>query len=365
MRRVGILTGGGDCPGLNAVLRAVGKTLLRQGVELIGFEDGFLGVLEKRWRPLGNAELSGIVHLGGTILGTSNRDNPFHWQPAGAPAGSEFQDRRNDVADIARELGLEALIVIGGDGSLSIAERLHREGVIPTVGIPKTIDNDLNATDVTFGFDTAVAVATDAVDRLHSTAMSHHRAMVLEVMGRYAGWIALYAGVAGGGDIILIPEIPYNMDAVNETILRRSKLGKRFSIVVVAEGAKNAEGKLVVERMVEGSHDPIRLGGIASRLARDIETATGVESRATILGHLQRGGSPTNRDRLLATQFGHLAARLVLDREWGKMAAIQGGRFVGASLAEAVGELKLVTPDNPLVAAARAIGTVFGDEQGS
>lgn len=362
MKRIGILTGGGDCPGLNAVLRAVGKTLLRHNIELIGFEDGFLGVLERRYRVLGQAELSGIIHLGGTILGTSNRDNPFRWKPMNAPLEAEFQDRSAEVSELARELGLEGLIVVGGDGSLSIAERLHREGVIPTVGVPKTIDNDLSATDVTFGFDTACTVATEAVDRLHSTAMSHHRVMVVEVMGRYAGWIALYAGVAGGGDVILIPEIPYNMDIVNETVLRRSRLGKRFSIVVVAEGAKTAEGELVVDRVVEGSHDPIRLGGIGARLARDIEAATGVESRATILGHLQRGGSPTNRDRLLATQFGYLAAELVLANEWGRMAAVQGGRFVGVPLAEAVGELKLVKPDDTLVAAARAIGTVFGDE---
>ena len=361
MKRVGILTGGGDCPGLNAVLRACGKTLINRGWEVVGFEDGFLGVLERRHRPLDTAALSGILSLGGTILGTSNRDNPFKWYPAGTTTGIEPRDRSGEVRQLCADLGLAGLVVIGGDGTLSIARRLTEEAGVPCVGVPKTIDNDLSATDVTFGFDTALQVATEAIDRLHSTAMSHHRAMVVELMGRYAGWLGLFAGVAGGADVVLIPEIPYSEAAVEETIRRRSRHGSRFSIVVASEGAKTLDGEMVVDRMVEGSHDPIRLGGIGARLAKRIETATGVEARATVLGHLQRGGSPTNRDRLLATQFGHVAAELVDGAQWGLMAAVQGGAFRGVPLAEAVGTLKLVRPDDPLVKAAREIGVSFGD----
>lgn len=362
MAKYGILTAGGDCPGLNAVLRAAGKTLLAKGHELIGFEDGFLGIMERRCRPLGQHDLSGILTLGGTILGSSNRDNPFKWCSMEAlTKGEEQVDCSDRAAEYLRELGVAGLIVIGGDGSLSIAHRFNTEKGIPCVGVPKTIDNDLQATDVTFGFDTAVQIATECIDRLHSTAMSHHRAMVVEVMGRYAGWLTLHAGVAGGADVILLPEIPYNVETVCRVIGERSQVGKRFSILAVSEGARPAGGDLTVARRVKGSHDPIRLGGIAQRLASEIEDLAGVETRATVLGHIQRGGSPSSLDRLLATGFGHLAAELVLENAWGQMAAYVCGNFVPVAIENAVSRLKLVPPDNPYIAAARAVGVSFGD----
>jgi ATP-dependent phosphofructokinase / diphosphate-dependent phosphofructokinase len=361
-KRIGILTGGGDCPGLNAVLRAAGKTLLGRGLEVVGFEDGFLGVMEKRFRVLRNSDLSGILSTGGTILGTSNRDNPFAWKPR----TPEFKDAANtdcsdQVVALARELQLEGLIVIGGDGSLSIADRLVREKNIRCIGVPKTIDNDLSATDVTFGFDTAVAIATICIDRLHSTAMSHHRVMVVEVMGRYAGWIALFAGVAGGGDVILLPELPYRMEVVNQTLLERSTTGKRFSLVVVAEGAKAADGDLVVNKVVKDSPDPLRLGGIGQMLVNQIEDATGLEARVSVLGHLQRGGSPTAHDRLLATEFGARAARLAMEGGWDQMVAFRGGQYASVPLSDAVRQLKRVPLDHSLITAARSVGTSFGD----
>lgn len=344
------------------MLRAAGKTLLAQGHELIGFEDGFFGVMMNRTRNLTHQELSGILTVGGTILGTSNRDNPFKWaSPEEFAAGVPQSDRSDRLVEVFHDHRLDGLIIIGGDGSLSIANRLVTEKNIPCIGVPKTIDNDLQATDVTFGFDTAVQIATDSVDRLHSTAMSHHRAMVVEIMGRYAGWLTLYAGVAGGADIILIPEIPYETEHVMRAIERRSKFGKRFSIVAVSEGAKPKGGELTVNKLVAGSHDPIRLGGIAQRLADQIETETGVESRATVLGHVQRGGSPTSMDRLLATGFGHLAAKLALDGAWGMMASYQCGNFVPVPIRDAVSQLKLVPHDSPMIHAARDIGVSFGD----
>lgn len=363
LKRIGVMTGGGDCPGLNAVLRAVGKTLIPAGYEIIGFEDGFLGVLTGRYRVLASQDLSGILTLGGTIIGTSNRDNPFAWIPPEADAhATPRKDYSQRVAAIREELDLEGLVCIGGEGTLGIAERLNRETGVPCVGVPKTIDNDLAATDFTFGFDTAVQVATEAIDRLHSTAMSHHRAMVVELMGRNVGWLTLYAGVAGGGDVILIPEIPYRLDCVYDQIRRRNRTGKRFSLIIVSEGARDALGDQVIDAPAEGRRDVVRLGGIGKYLAGEIEKATGVESRVTVLGHLQRGGSPTAFDRLLATQFGHLAAQLVLSSQWGQMAAYQWRRFVPVSLAAATGELKFVPSDDPVIAAGRAVGTSFGDE---
>jgi ATP-dependent phosphofructokinase / diphosphate-dependent phosphofructokinase len=362
-RRVGVLTGGGDCPGLNAVLRAVGKTLIGQGYEIVGFEDGFFGVLTGRYRILTNRDLSGILTLGGTIIGTSNRDNPFAWIPPDVdPFTTPRKDYSHKVAEIRDELKLECLVCIGGEGTLGIAERLTRETGVPCIGIPKTIDNDLDATDFTFGFDSAVQIATEAIDRLHTTAMSHHRAMVVELMGRNVGWLTLFAGVAGGGDIILIPEIPYELDHVYEQIARRNSVGKRFSLVIVSEGAKDAAGSQIIEKAAEGRRDVVRLGGIGKYVADSIEASTGTESRVTVLGHLQRGGSPTAFDRLLATQFGHLAAHLVLERKWGQMTAYQGGKFVPVSLAEATADLKYVPRDHLLIAAGRAVGTSFGDE---
>lgn len=362
-RRFGILTAGGDCPGLNAVLRAVGKTLIGHGHVLIGFEDGFLGILERRWRRLTNCDLSGVLTMGGTMLGSSNRDNPFMWSPtAHQPGGEPPSDYSDRVVEVMAELKLEGLIVIGGDGSMSMATRLMDEKGLKCIGVPKTIDNDLGATDVTFGFDTAVQIATECIDRLHSTAMSHHRAMVVEVMGRYAGWLTLYSGVASGSDVILIPEIPYTMESILRVIQDRSQVGKRFSIIAVAEGAKPLGGELTVSKMIASSPDPIRLGGIAQRLADEIEAATGLEARATVLGHIQRGGTPSAQDRLLSTGFGHTAANLALDGQWGQMASYRCGNFVSVPLKDSVKQLRLVPVDHPLIKAARAVGTSFGDE---
>lgn len=362
-KRFGILTAGGDCPGLNAVLRAAGKTLLGYGHELIGFEDGFLGILERRWRNLTNCELSGILTQGGTILGSSNRDNPFRWSPtAHLPGGEPQTDCSDRVGEVFAELGIEGLIVVGGDGSMTMANRLMEEKGLKCIGVPKTIDNDLGATDVTFGFDTAVQTATECIDRLHSTAMSHHRAMVVEIMGRYAGWLTLYSGVASGADVILLPEIPYDIDAICRVIKDRSKVGKRFSIVAVAEGAKPIGGELTVSKVIANSPEPLRLGGIAQRLAEEIETLTHVEARATVLGHLQRGGTPSAQDRLLSTGFGNLAAQLAMEGKWGMMASYRCGEFVPASLEDSIKNLRLVPVDHAYITAARAVGTSFGDE---
>jgi len=353
-RRIGILTGGGDCPGLNPAIRAVAKTaLFCYGAEVIGFKDGYEGLIENRTQKLTWEDVSGILTQGGTILGTSNRANPF-----------AYGERRKDVSRQAlknlRRLKLDALICIGGDGTLNIAHRLHQLGV-PVVGIPKTIDNDVGATDFTIGFDSAVAVATASIDNIHSTAESHHRVMIVEVMGRYTGWLALYAGVAGGGDVILIPELPFDIKKVCRELVRRSKIGKRFSIVVVAEGVKPGDSKLVIKRRVKASTDPIRLGGVSYRIAEQIENATGLEARVIILGHLQRGGKPTDFDRILATQFGKKAVDLVMEGKFGYMASLQGGKITSVPIQSGIVRLKKVTPDLPLIQAAKAVGTCFGD----
>ncbi len=361
-KRIGILTAGGDCPGLNAVLRAIGKTLINKGYQIIGFNDGFLGILQRRYRYLDNMALSGILTYGGTILGTSNKDNPFEWIPPYKleEEGVKAEDYSDRCVELIEELNLEGLVVIGGDGSQTMALRFMREKGIKCIGVPKTIDNDLNATEFTFGFDTAVERATTALDCLHSTAMSHHRAMCVEIMGRYAGWLPLHSGVAGGGDVILLPEITFSMDKVCKYLQERRSEGKRFSIVVVSEGAK-LDGEFVIERTVKNSHDPIRLGGISEKVAAEIEARTGIESRATILGHLQRGGSPSSRDRVLASQFGYKAAQLVMDGAWGMMSALQHGKMTAVKIEEAVSSLKLVPLDHPLIQFARDIGTCFGD----
>lgn len=351
MRRTGILTGGGDAPGLNAVIRAAAKRLHRDGVEVVGFRDGFKGLVLGQYGILDRNAISGILPRGGTILGTSNRDNPFSFQG---------EDRFDDCLQHVKNLGVESVIVIGGDGSLAIAVESQARG-LNVVGVPKTIDNDLDVTDQTFGFDTAVATATEALDRLHTTAESHHRVMVLEVMGRYAGWIALASGLAGGADAILIPEIPFTYQAVAEKIQHRMAAGKSFSIVVVAEGARTPDGERVVAKRVAGSHDPIRLGGIAHLVGARMEELTGLETRVTILGHVQRGGSPTPFDRILATRYGVAAAELALRHEYGRMVALRGTEILPVSLQEAVGKLRLVPTDGELVATARALGISFGD----
>jgi phosphofructokinase-like protein len=359
IRRIGVLTGGGDCPGLNAVLRALVKTAVNcYGWEVLGIEDGYEGLLTPgRVRPLTLDAVRGILPRGGTILGTSNRCNPFDyaWRE-----GREVRrvDRSAEALRRIEDLALDALVVIGGDGTLHIAERFHRLGV-PVVGVPKTIDNDISATDVSFGFNTAMDTATQAIDRLHTTAESHHRVMVVEVMGRHAGWIALESGLAGGADVILIPEIPFVLDRVMEPLVARHQRGRGFSIVVAAEGAIPRGGA----PFYQPTRDPLcppRLGGIGAWLAAEIEAQLEVEARTVVLGHLQRGGSPTPFDRLLGTRFGAAAARLVAARGFGQMVALQGPHIVAVALAEAVGVPKRVPMDGELVQTAVGLGISFG-----
>jgi len=359
-RRIAVLTGGGDCPGINAVIRAVTKKSVYEcGFEVIGIEDGYEGLIQGRYRKLGTAEVSGILPQGGTILGTSNTSDPYAY--ATAEGGRTVRrDVSKRVLARLKDLRLEALICVGGDGTLASAERLSRAGA-PIVGVPKTIDNDLRGTDRTFGFDTAVSIATEAIDRVHSTAQSHHRVMIVEVMGRRAGWIALHAGIAGGGDIILIPEIPYTIRSIAAKIAARKKQGKRFSIVVVAEGARPAGGEPVVRRMVEGSPDPVRLGGVGFVLGDAIEKKTGIETRTVVLGHLQRGGSPTAFDRILATELGTSAVDAVVNGNFGVMVAVRNGRITNVPLEKVLGGPRTVPLGHPLIAAARAVGTCFGD----
>jgi 6-phosphofructokinase 1 len=361
IRHIGILTGGGDCPGINAVIRAVVKTAVHvHGLRVTGFLDGFAGLMSGAARPLGFDDVSGILVQGGTILGTSNRDDPFR-VPVEGPRGTRFEDRSAEAMATLSRLEVDALIVIGGDGSLRIADRLAAKGVL-VVGVPKTIDNDLAETDVTFGYDSARAVATEAIDRLHTTAASHHRMMVVEVMGRHAGWIALEAGLAGGGDVILIPEIPFTWDAVARGIRARAAAGRRFSIVVVAEGARQPSGETVVSRRVEGSPDPVRLGGIGAVTARELEARLPFEARHVVLGHVQRGGTPTPFDRILATRFGAAAVRAAADGAWGSMVALKGDRIERVPIRSAVAQPKLVDPAGERVGVARGLRTIFGDE---
>jgi 6-phosphofructokinase 1 len=359
LARIGVLTGGGDCPGLNAVIRAVVKSgVTRHDVEAIGFLDGFEGLIANNFVRLDYGDVSGILTVGGTILGTSNKANPFDYVEPGS--GGEGRDVSGRCVQHFEEADLDVLFCIGGDGTLSIAHGLARKGV-RVVGVPKTIDNDIVGTDVTFGFDTAVQTVAEAVDRLHTTAMSHHRAMVIETMGRYAGWLALVGGMAGGGDVILIPEIPYEIECVCEAVRRRGRMGKRFSIVVVSEGVKMPEGQYVVRRRVEESHDKVRLGGIGVWLAHEIQERTSIESRAVVLGHVQRGGSPTAFDRVLATRLGCRAVAEAERGNFGVMVGVDGPRIRPVPLGEVADRQRLVDPDCELVRAARDVGTSLGD----
>jgi 6-phosphofructokinase 1 len=335
--RIGVLTGGGDCPGLNAVIRAVGRRSFSHGHEVLGIRAGWKGLVEGLIEPLGPREISGILPRGGTIIGTS-RTNPFK-------TGSVDRVLAN-----FHEASLDALVAIGGEDTLGVAARLYREQDFPVVGVPKTIDNDLSATDYTFGFDTAVTVATEAIDRLHTTAESHNRVMVVEVMGRHTGWIAVMSGIAGGADVILIPEQPITVEQACSEIRRRHERGLDFSIVVVSEGYQltydSGERRLVGEDARETDQfGHVRLGGVGAELAREIEERTGYETRVTVLGHVQRGGSPTPRDRVLATRYGLKAADLVEEGRFGRMAALHGDDIVDVSLDEATKELKTVPPE--------------------
>jgi 6-phosphofructokinase 1 len=329
------------------------------GIEVIGFKDGYDGLVKNEFISLRSRDVSGIVNLGGTILGTSNVANPYRY-PITQGKKLVLKDRSRDAVANYKKNELDCLIAVGGDGTLSISSRLIKEG-LNIVGCPKTIDNDLSGTDLTFGFESAVVTATQAIDKLHSTAQSHHRVMIVEVMGRYAGWIALYSGIAGGGDVILLPEIPYDIKKISRKLEERHKIGKRFSIIVVAEGAKPKGGKMTVSKIVEASTDQVRLGGVGAVLARAVEEMTGLETRATILGHLQRGGEPTPFDRLLATRYGYEALKLAVSGRFGRMAAFQCGRVTSVPISKAIGKLKTVPPDHPFIEMAKAIGTSFGD----
>jgi len=336
-KRVGILTGGGDCPGLNAVIRAATRRTLAAGDEAVGIREGWRGLVEGRFMPLGSREISGILPRGGTILGTT-RTNPYKSDGGVDSVLEHFAAER-----------LDALVAIGGEDTLGVASRLHEEHGFPVVGVPKTIDNDLSATDYTFGFDTAVWIATEAIDRLHTTAESHNRVMVVEVMGRHTGWIAVMSGIAGGADVILIPEQPVTVEDACEDLRRRHERGKDFSIVVVSEGyeltyASGERRQVAQEAPPTDQFGHVRLGGVGEQLAREIEERTGFESRVTVLGHVQRGGSPTPRDRVLATRYGLKAADLVEQGRFGTMAALQGDEIVEVPLAAAVAELKTVPP---------------------
>lgn len=358
--RIAILTGGGDCPGINAVIRAVAKkAIIEHGWEIIGIEDGYEGIVHNHNRRLKYNDVSGIITQGGTILGTSNIANPYHYAIK-KNGRIEFEDVSKTAIANLKKLEVDCLVCIGGDGTLSIANKLLKDG-IPTVGVPKTIDNDLRGTDVTFGFDSAVCVATEAIDRIHTTAESHHRVMIIEVMGRNAGWIALHAGVAGGGDIILIPEIPYDINIIAEKVRERHRIGKRFSIVVVSEGAREKDGNCVVQRIVKESTDPVRYGGIGFVLGAKIEEITGIETRSVILGHLQRGGVPTPFDRVLATTLGAKTVDMVNEHKYGYMVGIKCNTAVEVPLDDVAKGQRKVSLDDPLIRAARSVATCFGD----
>jgi 6-phosphofructokinase 1 len=336
--RIGILTAGGDCPGINAAIRGVGKTaIVKYGMSVIGISDGFTGMINKEYTELSEKDLSGILTLGGTILGTS-REKPFKG------SGKKNEIKKPDlIREHYEQLGLDCLVCIGGNGTLKTAHLLSGEG-LNVVGIPKTIDNDVWGTDITFGFDSAVNIATEAIDRLHSTANSHKRIMLIELMGHNAGWIALYSGIASGGDVILIPEIPYKEEKIAEYLLHRAEENKPYSIVVVAEGVSN----------------PLKDRSVAHYLSNRINEMTGLETRETVLGYIQRGGTPSPMDRVLATRYGTAAADMIADRDFGKMVALKNDEIVSVSLADVSGKLKLVEPDNPLVLQAKSMGTSFG-----
>jgi 6-phosphofructokinase 1 len=351
--KVAVLTGGGDCPGLNAVIRAVTKALIAQAdAEVIGIEQGFLGLIERRARRLGWDDVSSIVGRGGTILGTHNRANPFAYFGAGGA------DVSQGALAYAAELGLDALVAIGGDGTMAVAERFSRLG-LPVVGVPKTIDNDLYHNDRSFGFDTAVSIATEALGRLETTGQSHGRVMILETMGRYAGWIALEAGLAGAADVILMPEIAYSLDAVAACCRERERR-RRLTLICIAEGAAPIGGEMTVAERIAGSPDPVRLGGVAHALRHQLEPLVASEVRATVLGHVQRGGSPTPFDRVLATQFGTRAAAMVRSGEFNRMVTLQGGALGSVALADVAGRNRCVPMDHPLLASARQIGVCLG-----
>jgi ATP-dependent phosphofructokinase / diphosphate-dependent phosphofructokinase len=376
--RIAISTGGGDAPGLNAVIRAVVLSAHQRGWEIYGIHRGYDGLFPRLGRDLwsgperrrggpgqglirlGPDEVRGITHLGGTILGTTNRGNPFHWPTLQRDGGIVEEDRSDDLIRAFHARGLDALVAIGGDGSLGIAHRLFCKGV-PVVGVPKTIDNDVAGTESTFGFDTAVSTATDALDRIHTTAESHDRVFVIELMGRYSGWIALHSGLSGSADVILIPEIPFDIETICEKILERERRGRRFSIVVAAEGARPRGGRFVLREEAHAGA-PERLGGVAEQLAREIGRRTGKETRSLVLGHLQRGGSPTTFDRLLALRFGSAAVRAIAAKDFGSCVVYTPPTVGRVPLSGIIGKQKLVPLDSGIIMTARNLGICLGDQ---
>lgn len=361
IKKIALLTGGGDCPGLNAVIRAVTRTaILQYGYEVIGYKFGYRGLYNNDFVPLTLDSVSGILHRGGTILYSSNKDNLFDYL-----VEEDGKMVKKDVSDVGvenlKKEGVDALVVIGGDGTLTSARDFARKGV-NVIGVPKTIDNDLAATDVTFGFNTAIEIATEALDRLHTTAESHHRIMLCEVMGRNAGWIALEAGIAGSADVILLPEMPYDINKIVDKIRQREAEGRVFSIIVVAEGARSKDGEVVVSKIVEDSPDPIRLGGIANKLAYDLEKLIkDHEIRSTVLGHIQRGGNTSTYDRILSTRYGVAAAELINAGKFGNMVCLKGDTISCETLENVIGNNKNVDPEGELVKVAKSIGISFAE----
>ena len=360
VRRIAINTGGGDAPGLNAVIRAATLAAVHNGWEVLGIRRGYMGLLEGEVDgepgvfPLTAHAVRGITHLGGTILGTTTRGNPFGLEVRQPDGTWGKVDRSDEIVARFRELEIDALIAIGGDGSLNIAHALYEKG-LPVIGVPKTIDNDLMATDVTFGFASAVEVATDAIGRLHSTAEAHQRIMLVQVMGRHTGWIAVESGLAGGADVILIPEIPYSVERIAEKVREREAVGRRFSIVVVAEGARPAGGE------PSYADQTGRYGGIADRIADQLADATGKETRSLVLGHMQRGGEPIASDRILSLRFGAAAVRCIQEGNLGTMVALQGHTIRAVPLKEAVSQIKTVPMESDVIVTARQLGISFGD----
>jgi ATP-dependent phosphofructokinase / diphosphate-dependent phosphofructokinase len=364
VRRIAVTTGGGDAPGLNAVICAVTRAVLLRGWDCIGIRDGYDGMLRPERFPQGGClaltgeRVEGIAALGGTILGSTNKGDPFAFPTLQADGSMQLLDRSQELLDALSRQGIDALVAVGGDGSLAIAHRLAQRG-LKVVGVPKTIDNDLDRTVTTFGFDTAIAFATDCIDRLHTTAASHHRVLVVEVMGRYAGWIALHAGMAGGAHAILLPELPFDLAAVAELVHRRDALGLAYSIVVVAEGARQVGGRHVTVAPAEAGHAE-RLGGVGEQVARALARLTGKDSRCVVLGHLLRGGSPTAFDRVAALRFGGAAVRALADGQSGVMVALDGNEVRLVPLAEVAGRMKAVPLDGDAVATARELGICLG-----
>ena len=370
IQKVAILTAGGDCPGLNPVIRAVTNTAIRKyGLEVVGVRHGYFGLYHGDFIKLGLEDVDDIFTKGGTILYSSNKDNLFQY-PVKDENGNLLRDENGkliyeDASDVAvknlEDAGIDAIFILGGDGSLTSARDFSRKGV-KVIGIPKTIDNDLAHTDYTFGFDTAVTVATDGLDRVRTTGMSHHRVMVVEIMGRGAGWMTLHAGIAGAADVILIPEIPYDINKVAAKIQADKANGKDYSIVAVAEGAKALDGKQIVSKIIEDSADSIRLGGVGAVVADQLERLTGSEARATTLGHIQRGGTPTSRDRILSARYGYAAVELCMNGGFGRMVALHGDKIIDVSLEDVIGQkTKNVDPNGEYVTLAKAMGICFGD----